>query len=141
MVIYEADFFVDGEKRLGQYTVFIVERSGDNWLPAVMALDALVTNFRLMLRPTRKKYAPAILPGHYIRGVEMTVRGRIHCVMLQLITGHELFLTPSTGKIEHFHEDLCAMKVPRRRFHADDSVARADIERLINYFRLVPSSS
>lgn len=135
MAIQEAEFFVDGEKRLGQYTLFIVERSGDNWLAAVMALDAIVTNFRLVLRPTRKKYAPAMLPGHYIRHVEMTRRGRMHCVALQLITGHTLLLTPATGHIENFYDDLCAMKAPRPRFHADDSIARADIERLIHYFR------
>ncbi len=138
MAILEADFFVDGEKRLGQYMVFIVERSGDSWSTAVMALDAVVTNFRLMLRPSRKKYSPAMLPGHYIRQVEMTTRGRIHCISLHLITEHNLFLTPATGKIEHFYDDLCAMKAPRPRFHADDTVARTDIERLVNYFRLAP---
>jgi len=141
MAILEADFFVDGEKKLGQYTVFIVERNGDSWTAAVMALDAVVTNFRLMLRPSRKKYSPAMLPGHYIRHIEMTTRGRIHCISLQLITEHNLFLTPATGKIEYLYEDLCVMKVPRPRFHSDDSIARADIERLVNYFRLAPLSS
>jgi len=138
MVVYEAKSFVDGEKRLGQYTVFIVERSGDDWLHAVMVLDTMITNFRLMLRPTRKKYAPAMLPGHYIHHVEMTTRGRIHCVMLQLISGHDLFLSPSTGKIEHFYNDLCAMKIQRPQWN-DENVTRIDIERMINHFRLASS--
>ena len=126
---------MEDEKRLGQYTIFILQHGSSGWLPAVMAMDGLVTNYRLMLRPTRKKYQPATLPGHYIKHVELTRRGGYHCVQLVLITGHELYLMPGTGKMEDLYDDLSVMKVPRPKFAFDDSVARRDIERLINFFR------
>lgn len=135
VTIKNAEFFVEGEKRLGQYTIFILQHSSGGWMPAVMAMDGLVTNYRLMLRPTRKKYTPATLPGHYIKHVELTTRGSYHCVMLVLITGHELYLMPGTGKLDDLYDDLCTMKVPRPKFAFDDTVARRDIERLINFFR------
>ncbi|MCU0514518.1 MAG: hypothetical protein MUE40_18345 [Anaerolineae bacterium] len=135
MAIKEAEFFVDGEKHLGHYTVFILQQSNANWLPAVLPLDAVVTNFRLLLRPTRKKYAPATLPGYYIKHIEMSKRGFYHCVALLLVTGHELYLLPGTGKLENFYDDLCLLKVPPPRFTFDERVASHDIQRLISFFR------
>lgn len=134
-MIKEVDFLVEGEKAIGEYSVFILQRIGeDSWLPAVMPLDALVTNFRLMLRPMKKKYAPATLPAHYLRQITLTQKGRTHCIALMLITGHELYLINGTGKLDELFDDLTLMKVPRPKFQFDDKVARADIQRLISFF-------
>lgn len=136
MTIREEAYFVEGEKRLGQYMAFLVvpDAAGD-WNPAVMSLDAMVTNFRLLLRPSRKKYTPATLPNHYVRHVEMAVKGRHHCVAINLITGHELYITLGTGKVDDIYSDLRAMTAPRPKFAFDENVARRDIERLVSFFR------
>lgn len=139
-MIKDVDFLVEGEKAIGEYSVFILQRVGeDSWQPAVMALDALVTNFRLLLRPMKKKYAPATLPSHYIRYISLIEKGRNHCVALTLITGHEFYLVNGTGKLNELYEDLNIMKVPRPKFHFDDTVARNDIERLISFFGKLPT--
>lgn len=133
-MIKEEDVFVDGEKRLGRYTVVILKDTRHGWRPAMMHLDCMVTNYRIMLRPFRKKYAPASLPARYVSVIELTKRGRYNCVRLQLITGHELYLMLGTGHLEDLEEDLQTMKIRRPRFQFDDRVARRDIERLITFF-------
>ncbi len=136
-MIKETDFLVEGEKAIGEYSVFILQRVGeDSWSPAVMPLDALVTNLRLLLRPMKKKYAPATLPARYLRDITLTQKGHNHCVALTLITGHELYLLNGTGKLDALFDDLSLMKVPRPKlqFQFDDKVARADIQRLISFF-------
>ncbi len=134
-MIDEKEFFLKGERRLGRYTVVILQRVGeDGWMPAVMQLDALISNYRLLLRPFRKKYAPATLPAAYIDSIELTRRGNHHCVGLGLVTGDFLFLLSATGQLDHLYEDLKLMKVPPPRFKWDDKVAREDIQRLINFF-------
>ncbi|MGB1285979.1 MAG: hypothetical protein ACPG7F_05560 [Aggregatilineales bacterium] len=138
-MIVEKEVFVDGEYRVGRYTVVILRRSGDNWYPAMMHLDAVITNYRLMLRPFRKKYEPATLPSSYISRIEISKRGMHHCVSLQLATEHELNLMLSTGHIEDLASDLRLMKIPRRsHYDFDDSIARRDIQRLISFFGKEP---
>lgn len=109
-------------------------------MPAVMQLDALISNYRLMLRPFRKKYLPATLPASYVQDVSLTQRGNHHCVGLELVTGDFLFLLSATGQLEDLYDDLKAMKVPPPRFKWDDKVAREDIERLITFFGKQPLS-
>lgn len=133
-MIDEKAFFLKGERRLGRYTVVILQHVNGDWMPALMQLDALISNYRLMLRPFRKKYAPATLPAAYIDTVELTRRSIHHCVGLGLVTGDFLFLLSATGQLEHLYEDLRLMKVPPPRFKWDDKVAREDIQRLINFF-------
>lgn len=136
-MIKDTDFLVDGEKPIGEYSVFILQRVGeDNWSPAVMPLDALVTNFRLLLRPMKKKYAPATIPARYLRDITLTQKGHNHCVALTLITGHELYLINGTGKLDALYDDLSLMKVPRPKlqFQFDDKIAREDIQRLVSFF-------
>lgn len=126
---------VAGERRLGQYTVELLRQNADGeWSPAMMILDALVTNYRLMLRPHRRKLAPATLPAQYIKDVHLVLRGKYHSLELSLSTGHLLALILSTGHLDHLYDDLRAMKVPQPRFQFDDTIAQQDIERLISYF-------
>jgi hypothetical protein len=130
---------IEGERRLGRYTVVLLQQTNnDKWQPSVMQLDATVTNYRLLLRPFRKKYAPACLPSHYIKSVEMTVKGHHHCVELHLITNHYICAMLSTGKLDDLYHDLSAMKQPPPRFAFDDKIARKDIERLITFFGREP---
>jgi hypothetical protein len=138
-VIEEKDLFVEGERRLGRYTVVILRQSDNGrWMPSIMQLDATVTNYRLLLRPHRKKYEPASLPAAYIRAIELTRKGNYHCVQIKLLTDHLLFLMLSTGKLDDLHDDLKAMKAPPPKFSFDDKVAKHDIERLITFFGKEP---
>jgi hypothetical protein len=138
-LIDDKAMLVDGERRLGRYTVVLLLQSNSgNWQPAIMQLDAVVTNYRLLLRPFRKKYTPASLPSHYIKHVELAVKGHHHCVEVRLITNHLLCVMLSTGKLDDLYHDLSAMKQPPPRFAFDDKVARKDIERLITFFGREP---
>ena len=138
-MIDEKEVFVDSEYRVGRYTVVILRHADGNWYPAMMHLDAVITNYRLMLRPFRKKYEPASLPARYIDHIEATKRGMHHCISLHLTTGQELNIMMSTGHLEDLHADLRLMKVPRRtHYEFDDSIARRDIQRLINFFGQEP---
>ena len=140
-MIDETRLFLETERRLGRYTVVILQHASQGWAPSVMQLDAVVTNYRLLLRPFRKKYPPASLPSHYIRGIDLTRQGQYHCVAIELVTSHRLYLSLSTGKLENLHEDLCAMKTPPPRFRFDDKVAMYDIQRLITFFGREPLPS
>lgn len=138
-MIEENEVFVDGERRLGRYTVVLLNQtSGGRWMPSIMQLDSMVTNYRLLLRPFRKKYRPASLPAEYIKTVEMTRQGHYHCIKLLLITNHILYVMLSTGKLDDLLDDLHAMKSPAPNFHFDDKVAKKDIERLITFFGKQP---
>lgn len=128
-----------GERLLGRYTVVLLQHTqAGGWQPSLMQLDAQVTNYRLMLRPMRKKYPPASLPSTVITRLALTRQSRYHCVAVSVNTGHWLYMTLSTGRLEHLYEDLHAMKQPPPRFRFDDRVAKADILRLITFFGRAP---
>lgn len=135
--------WLDDERTLGRYTVVILHQTNKgHWSPSVMQLDTTVTNFRLVLRPFRKKYHPATIPSRYIKHVELTQAGRYNCVVLKLITGNLLYLMLSTGKLDDLRDDLNAMTTPPPRFQFDETVAKRDIERLITFFgRIQPASN
>jgi len=134
-LIDEKDFLVEGERRLGRYTTVIMQHTQQGeWSPSVMQLDSLVSNYRLFLRPFRKKYVPATIPAHYIQRVLVTKLGRYQVVALELLTRHFLYIMTSTGRLEDFHDDLRAMKTPPPRVRFDERVAHADIVRLITFF-------
>lgn len=137
-MIEDKDVFVEGERRLGRYTVVILRQSGEHWEPSMLQLDATVTNFRLLLRPHRKKYKPASLPEQYITAIEKMLKGRYHCIEVQLSTKHVLYLMLSTGRLDNFYDDLHAMKAPRPHFQFDDNIAKQDIDRLITFFGREP---
>ncbi|MAU11505.1 MAG: hypothetical protein CL607_16905 [Anaerolineaceae bacterium] len=130
----EESNLLDGERPLGQYTVGVLERSLEgHWMPSVMPLSAIVTNYRLVLSPHKKKYQPATLPSHFIGQVNMATRDRYNCIELIVKSGHRLCLLMSTGKLDDLYHDLSAMKAPPPKFHFDEKIAQKDIERLIAY--------
>lgn len=128
------EILVRGERRLGQYTVTILQLMEYGWQPWALQLDCLVTNYRLMLRPIRKKYEPACLPKRFIKNIQQTTRDGHHCVALQLITDDYLYVMIATGNLNDLTDDLNTMKSPPPRFRFDESIARRDIERLISFF-------
>jgi hypothetical protein len=84
-----------GEHKLGQYQVAIAryaEPSG--WSATVPPINALVTNYRLILQPqTRRPYTPASIPSNYITKVgEVDLGLHHHGVRIGLKTGHQIFL-------------------------------------------------
>lgn len=130
---------IEDERILGRYTVALLQETHPGeWSPLPMPMDAITTNFRLILRPLRKKYRPASLPARYLRSCYMMLQGNYRCIGLALSTGDWLYLMLSTGKLDHLHDDLQALKLPPPRFHFDNSVARDDIERLITFFGKSP---
>lgn len=133
-MIDENEFLIDGERRLGRYTVVLLQQTSSGWLPSVLQLDALVTNYRLLLRPHRRKYEPASLPAEYIRSIAITRHARFHVLAIELMTEHLLYLMMSSGKLDDLYDDMHAMLAPPPRFKWDEGVARRDIERLINFF-------
>ena len=138
-MIEETEIFVDGERRLGRYTVVLLSETGTGrWMHSMMQLDSVVTNYRLLLRPFRKKYRPASLPAQYIKSMEMTTQGHYHCIKLMLLTKHILYVTLSTGKLDNLYDDLRTMKSPNPRYQFDEKIATKDIERLITFFGKQP---
>lgn len=129
----EKEIFIEGERRLGLYTVQVLRQTAGGWAPDVMSMGAMVTNHRLLLKPFHRRYSPASLPGTYIKRVQQTTRGRYHCVELQLRTGHLLYLI-CPGYISNLMEDLRAMKAPPPSFQFDDKIAREHIKRLVAFF-------
>lgn len=137
-MIDETAILIDGEKRIGRYTVVLLTQTKrGTWLPSHMQLDTLVTNYRLMLRPFRKKYAPASLPAKYIASIEITLQDKSHCIDVTFVTQQKIYLMLSTGKLDHLYRDLCTMQSPQR-YIFDDTIAKHDIERLITYFGKSP---
>ena len=66
MAINVKEVLVDGEEVLGRFQVEILAPGNHGWSPAVMAIEALVTNYRLLLKPFKKKYEHASIPNYYI---------------------------------------------------------------------------
>ena len=61
MVIEENEVFVDGERRLGRYTVVLLNKTNNGrWMPSIMQLDSMVTNYRLLLRSISQKISPCL---------------------------------------------------------------------------------
>ena len=139
MSIKTSEIFVENERQLGRYSVEILMPTGGGWQPAVMPLEALVSNFRLLLKPFRKKYSHASIPSSYLTKVYENKLSNYLCVSLHLKTGHEIHLGTVSRYLPNLLEDLRAMRTPPPKFQFDESVARADIERLISYFHVKES--
>ena len=137
-MIDEKSNLIEGERALGRYTVSILQQTASGWSPAMLQLDAMATNYRLLLRPLRKSYSPASLPARWIDGIYTMYKGKHQCVGLSLTTSDWLYLLPSTGRLDYFFEDIRMMKLPPPRFSFDSTIARRDIERLITFFGREP---
>lgn len=125
--------FIEGEYAVRRYTASILQQVGQRWEPFMMQLDCVTTNYRLLLRPLRKRYDPASLPARYIHGIYPMQRGHHRCLALSLLDDHWLYLLLATGSLDHLYEDLMNMRTPPR-YRFDSTIAKRDIQRLITFF-------
>jgi len=133
-VIDENKIFVEDEKRLGMYTVQILRRTNRGWSPDILQMQALVTNFRLLIKPFHRKYTPASIPSSYIKKVDNREIERHRTVCLTLETGHELYIILNPRHVDNLTEDLRAMIAPPLPFQFDDSIAKEHIAKMISFF-------
>jgi len=136
-MIREEDIFIEGERRLGRYSVVLLQpvEGGKRWIPSTTALNALISNYRLILQPYKRKYAPAILPARYIRDVSQTQVSGYNCVSLTLITGDQFHLMLGTGSLDHLYDDLRVMKTRPLKIQIDEPIDPQAVRRLINFLR------
>lgn len=136
-MIREEDIFIEGERRLGRYSVVLLQPTdgGERWVPSVMTLNALISNFRLILQPYKRKYAPAIIPARYIREVGQKQLSGYNCVSLTLVTGDQFHLMLGTGNLNHLYDDLRVMKTPPLKIQIEEPVDLEAIRRLIEFLR------
>jgi hypothetical protein len=134
------ELFVDGERQLGYYTIEIIRRVGNGWNPTVPPLHAVVSNYRLILKPqVRKAYTPASIPSNYFSNVNSIEIGRHKGIQVSLSTGHDLYIMVSQRDSENMVDDIRTMLEPAPDFHFDDKIAQADIKRLIDFFNKAPT--
>lgn len=133
-MIDEAKVFVEDEKRLGMYTVQILRRTNRGWSPDILQMQAIVTNFRLLIKPFPRRYTAASIPSSYIKKVENKEIERHKTVCLTLQTGHELYIILNPRQLENITEDLRAMIAPPPRFQFDETIAKEYISKMIAFF-------
>ncbi len=130
----EEEIFIEGEKRLGLYQVQIARPLSTGWAAAVPPLNAMVTNYRLILQPqTRKPYEPASIPNTYITKVSDVNLGPRNGILVALKTGHQLNMYIALDQIKKFSKDIKQMLTPPVRGHFATDLAENDIQRLIEF--------
>lgn len=134
MSINVEEVLVEGETTLGRYQVEILAPDNNGWSPAVMAIEALVSNYRLLLKPFRKKYEHASIPNYYISSVDENVIDNHPCISISIKTGHVFHLVIPRRHRKSLYNDLIKMRVPKPKFKMDENVARNDIQRLVKFF-------
>lgn len=134
MAIDVKKVLVEGETVLGRFQVEILAPSTDGWAPAVMAIEALVTNYRLLLKPFKKKYEHASIPNYFISTVEEDILDDFPCLTICIKTGHSFHLIVPRRHKKSLYEALLRMNVPKPKFKMDENVARNDIQRLVSFF-------
>ncbi|HLU08479.1 MAG TPA: hypothetical protein VK003_02350 [Oceanobacillus sp.] len=127
------DLLVRGEHILGSYQLQVARRTDSGWTVTIPPLYALVTNQRLILWPqTRRSYPPASIPRNYVVKVTPVVLDHRNAVLLQLKTGHDLYLIVGLSEGGPFVDMVKKMLTPPllgRIFKA--RVPKQDIQRLI----------
>lgn len=124
----------DGEFVLGRYQIEILAPDAHGWSPAVMAIEALVTNFRLLLKPFRKKYQHASIPNYYVTSVDENVINDYPCISISIKTGHVFHVVTPRRHRKQLYNNLIQMRVPKPKFKMDENIARNDIQRLVAFF-------
>jgi hypothetical protein len=133
-VLNEAEIFVEGEIKLGQYQVHVVRYTSTGWVPTVPPLNAIVTNYRLILHPqTRRPYPPASIPNTYITNVSDVDLAQRAAVKISLRTGHRIYLYTSWTAGENLTETLTAMLTSPIGNAYELKPAQRDLNRLIRF--------
>lgn len=134
MAIDVKNVLVEGETVLGRFQVEILAPSTDGWAPAVMAIEALVTNYRLLLKPFKKKYEHASIPNYFISSIEEDTLDEFPCLSICIKTGHSFHLIVPRRHKKSLYDNLLKMHIPKPKFKMDENVARNDIQRLVSFF-------
>ena len=134
MSINVKEVLVEGESVLGRFQIEILAPTTDGWSPAVMAIEALVTNYRLLLKPFRKKYEHASIPNYFITDIEEAVVDNHPCISVYIKTGHVFHTVLPRRHKKALFESLIKMHVPKPKFKMDENVAVNDIQRLVEFF-------
>lgn len=134
MSINVQEVLIEGEVVLGRFQVEILAPGAQGWSPAVMAIEALVTNFRLLLKPFKKKYHHASIPNYFITTVAEDELDGYPCISIGVRTGHTFHLVIPRRHKQMLIANLIKMRVPKPKFKMDENVARNDIKRLVAFF-------
>ncbi len=133
-MLNEAEIFVEGEIKLGQYQVAIVRYTVSGWIPTIPPLNAIVTNYRLILHPqTRRPYPPASIPNTYITKVADVELGQRPAVKICLKTGHRIYLYTSWSEGENLSESIMRMLTSPFGNTYKLNPAQRDLNRLIRF--------
>ncbi len=122
------------ESVLGRFQIEILAPDANGWSPAVMAIEAMVTNYRLLLKPFKKKYQHASLPNYYITSVDENVVSNFPCISISIKTGHVFHIVIPRRHRKSLYNNLIQMRVPKPKFKMDENVALDDVQRLVAFF-------
>ena len=134
MAIDVQKVLVEDEVVLGRFQVEILAPSENGWAPAVMAIEALVTNYRILLKPFKKKYDHASIPNYFITSIDENELDGFRCISICIKTGHSFHLVIPRRHKKLLYDSLLKMHIPKPKFKMDETVARNDIQRLVRFF-------
>lgn len=127
---------LDGEHKLGQYQVEIIRHTTSGWAPTVPPLNALVTNYRLVLHPqTRRRYAPASIPSTAITQVSDVMLNHRQGVRIVLKEGLRLYIVVSWSQGDELTSTMKTMLTSPIGNAFSLSPAQEDLDRLIEFIK------
>ena len=106
----EDALLLPGESKLGRYHVAILRHTSSGWVPTTPPLNALVTNYRLLMHPqTRRQYQPAIIPSSFITQVGKAELGYHKGVTIGLKNGMRLYMTINWSEDQELTDAITTM--------------------------------
>ncbi len=130
----EDAILLPGECRLGRYHVAILRHTPSGWSPTTPPLNAVVTNYRLMLHPqTRRQYQPAVIPSHFIMHIGEIEMGYHKGVTIELKNGLRLYMTISYTESDDLTETIKKMLTSPLGKSFSLSPDEQDLNRLISF--------
>lgn len=125
-----------GEYKLGTYQVEIVRHTASGWAPTVPPLNALVTNYRLILHPqTRRRYAPASIPSTAITHVSDVMLNRRQGVRIALKEGLRLYVVVSWSQGDELTNTMKVMLTSPLGSAFTSSPDHQDLDRMIQFIK------
>ncbi|MEZ4667085.1 MAG: hypothetical protein R3E39_04055 [Anaerolineae bacterium] len=137
MSVWDEDgLLLTGEHKLGQYQLEIVRHTASGWAPTVPPLNALVTNYRLILHPqTRRRYSPASIPNTAITQVTDVMLNHRQGVRIALRDGLRLYVVVSWSQGEELTSTMKVMLTTPLGSGFSESPAHQDIDRIISFIK------
>lgn len=123
-----------GERKLGEYQIAVIRRTAAGWSPTVPPLAAMVTNYRLILKPQiRRPYPAASIPSSYITAIANVDIDRRAGVKLCLKTGHQLHMLISWSQGTALADNLKTMLASPVGNQFARKPIENDLQRLIRF--------